>query len=50
MSAYLEALADRVLIYDGAMGTNIQRHHLSAADFGGKSLEGCNDNLVLDSA
>ncbi len=47
MSAYLEALADRVLIYDGAMGTNIQRHHLSAADFGGKSLEGCNDNLVL---
>ncbi len=47
MSAYLKALADRVLIYDGAMGTNIQRHHLSAADFGGKSLEGCNDHLVL---
>ncbi|MDQ6887187.1 MAG: methionine synthase [Gemmatimonadota bacterium] len=29
------------------MGTNIQRHHLSADDFGGKALEGCNDNLVL---
>jgi len=46
-SAYLDALQARVLIYDGAMGTNIQRHHLSAEDFGGKSLEGCNDHLVL---
>jgi 5-methyltetrahydrofolate--homocysteine methyltransferase len=36
-----------VLIYDGAMGTNIQRHKLSAADFGGPALEGCNDFLVL---
>src|SRR6476661_4333873 len=46
-SAYLDALDRRVLIYDGAMGTNIQRAGLSPADFGGKSLEGCNDNLVL---
>ena len=46
-SAYLDAIRDRVLVFDGAMGTNIQRHHLSADDFGGKSLEGCNDNLVL---
>jgi 5-methyltetrahydrofolate--homocysteine methyltransferase len=46
-SPYLEALKRRVLIYDGAMGTNIQRYNLSAEDFGGKALEGCNDNLVL---
>ncbi|HXF25211.1 MAG TPA: homocysteine S-methyltransferase family protein, partial [Gemmatimonadaceae bacterium] len=46
-SAYLSALADRVLVYDGAMGTNIQRYHLTPDDFGGKALEGCNDNLVL---
>ena len=46
-SAYLDALARRVLIYDGAMGTSIQRYSLGADDFGGKSLEGCNDNLVL---
>jgi 5-methyltetrahydrofolate--homocysteine methyltransferase len=46
-SAYLDALAERVLVYDGAMGTNIQRHHLTAADFGGPALEGCNDHLVL---
>ncbi|MDQ6737442.1 MAG: homocysteine S-methyltransferase family protein, partial [Gemmatimonadota bacterium] len=46
-SAYLDALAERVLVYDGAMGTNIQRFHLGPEDFGGTSLEGCNDNLVL---
>src|SRR3954468_16771026 len=46
-SSYLEALNRRVLVYDGAMGTNIQRYNLSADDFGGKALEGCNDNLVL---
>jgi len=44
---YLQAIADRVLIFDGAMGTNIQLHHPTAEDFGGKSLEGCNDHLVL---
>jgi 5-methyltetrahydrofolate--homocysteine methyltransferase len=46
-SRYLDELERRVLIYDGAMGTNIQRHNLSAEDFGGKALEGCNDHLVL---
>ncbi|HJU69962.1 MAG TPA: methionine synthase [Gemmatimonadaceae bacterium] len=46
-NTYLEALANRVLIYDGAMGTNIQRYKLTAEDFGGRDLEGCNDNLVL---
>src|SRR5687768_5296020 len=46
-STYLQALSNRVLIYDGAMGTNIQRYKLTAEDFGGKDLEGCNDHLVL---
>ena len=46
-SPYLRALEDRVLIYDGAMGTSIQRFNLTPDDFGGKALEGCNDNLVL---
>ncbi|HUF66354.1 MAG TPA: methionine synthase [Gemmatimonadaceae bacterium] len=44
---YLSALRSRVLVYDGAMGTNIQRHNLTAEDFGGPQLEGCNDHLVL---
>src|SRR5688500_18504754 len=44
---YLRELARRVLIFDGAMGTSIQRFHPTTDDFGGKSLEGCNDHLVL---
>src|SRR5437660_10226776 len=47
MSQFLDALAQRVLIYDGAMGTNIQRYQLSAEDYGGQATEGCNEYLVL---
>src|SRR5581483_3146088 len=47
MSKFLDALAQRVLIYDGAMGTNIQTYQLSAEDFGGPATEGCNEYLVL---
>ena len=46
-SPFLDELARRVLIFDGAMGTNIQRHALGPADFGGAAYEGCNDHLVL---
>jgi len=46
-SPYLQALAERVLVFDGAMGTSIQRYELTAADFGGDALEGCNDYLVI---
>ncbi|MEK9145404.1 MAG: homocysteine S-methyltransferase family protein, partial [Elusimicrobiota bacterium] len=40
-------LRERVLVLDGAMGTALQAESLSAADFGGAALEGCNENLVL---
>jgi 5-methyltetrahydrofolate--homocysteine methyltransferase len=42
-----DLLAERILVLDGAMGTAIQARNLSADDFGGVSLEGCNENLVL---
>jgi 5-methyltetrahydrofolate--homocysteine methyltransferase len=42
---FREAIARRVLVFDGAMGTQIQRHQLKAAEYGGK--EGANDLLVL---
>ncbi|HLJ48397.1 MAG TPA: methionine synthase [Bryobacteraceae bacterium] len=45
--ALLDALESRILVLDGAMGTMIQRQNLTADDFGGAALEGCNDNLVL---
>ncbi|HLT21190.1 MAG TPA: homocysteine S-methyltransferase family protein, partial [Thermomicrobiales bacterium] len=44
---YLDAIAERVLIYDGAMGTSIQALNLAAEDFGGERTEGCNDYLVI---
>jgi 5-methyltetrahydrofolate--homocysteine methyltransferase len=47
MSKFLEALAQRVIIYDGAMGTTIQSYQLTAQDYGGEATEGCNEYLVL---
>jgi len=47
MSSYLEAVNERVVIFDGAMGTGIQARGLTADDFGGEHLEGCNELLVV---
>jgi 5-methyltetrahydrofolate--homocysteine methyltransferase len=44
---YLDALEQRVLIFDGAMGTSLQQQQLSAEDFGGGQYNGCNDYLVI---
>lgn len=44
---YLSALSERVLIYDGATGTNLQLQNLQASDFGGANFEGCNEILVV---
>jgi len=33
-------------VLDGAMGTMLQQRNLTAQDFGGAALEGCNENLV----
>src|SRR4029453_1742137 len=41
------ALAERILVLDGATGTAIQAMNLGPDDFGGSDLEGCNENLVL---
>jgi 5-methyltetrahydrofolate--homocysteine methyltransferase len=47
VSTFLDALAQRILIYDGAMGTNIQRYQLTAEDYGGQATEGCNEYLLM---
>ena len=47
MGSFLDAVADRVIIYDGAFGTGIQQRGLTADDFGGEALEGCNEYLVI---
>jgi 5-methyltetrahydrofolate--homocysteine methyltransferase len=46
MDALKRLLKERILILDGAMGTALQDLSLGPADFGGASLEGCNENLV----
>jgi 5-methyltetrahydrofolate--homocysteine methyltransferase len=45
--SYLAALADHVVVFDGAMGTSVQTCHLGPIDFGGEKLNGCNDYLVI---
>ncbi len=44
---YLEALQDRVLVFDGAMGTALMELDLTDDDFGGTAYSGCNEALVL---
>ncbi len=49
-SLFLERLhsSDRpVIVFDGAMGTNLQVQNLTAEDFGGAEYEGCNEYLVM---
>ncbi|GIV95666.1 MAG: methionine synthase [Herpetosiphonaceae bacterium] len=47
MKPYIEELQRRVLVYDGAMGTSIDRFNLSAEDYGGERTFGCRDYLVI---
>ncbi|MBN2118309.1 MAG: methionine synthase [Anaerolineales bacterium] len=44
---YLDALAQKVLVFDGAMGTSLQVQNLTAEHFGGEQYNGCNDFLVI---
>src|SRR5262244_3919143 len=45
MKSFLDTVRERVVIYDGAMGTQIQERHPSLDDFWGK--ENCSEVLVL---
>src|SRR4051812_32722798 len=47
LSPIERALNERILVLDGAMGTAIQNRNLTADDFGGPDLEGCNEYLVI---
>jgi 5-methyltetrahydrofolate--homocysteine methyltransferase len=45
MATYLDAIRERVVIFDGATGTNLQMRELTADDYGGAELEGCPEIL-----
>jgi 5-methyltetrahydrofolate--homocysteine methyltransferase len=47
MTTLTQLMAEKILILDGATGTALQKMNLTAADFGGPALEGCNEHLVL---
>ncbi len=43
----LEILKHTVLVFDGATGTSLQTQNLTAAEFGGENLAGCNEFLNI---
>ena len=46
-TGYLETVNERVVVFDGAFGTYVQDQNLTADDFGGQHLEGCNELLAI---
>ena len=46
-SRFLDTVRQRVLLFDGAMGTQLQDRELGPDDFGGQRWEGCNDYLSI---
>ena len=47
MTNFLDTLKERIVVFDGAMGTNLQVQNLTLDDFGGLRFEGCNENLLV---
>jgi 5-methyltetrahydrofolate--homocysteine methyltransferase len=47
MPNLLDTLKERIVVFDGAMGTNLQVQNLTLDDFGGPLFEGCNENLLV---
>ncbi|HEY6953271.1 MAG TPA: homocysteine S-methyltransferase family protein, partial [Bacteroidota bacterium] len=44
---FLDILREKVVVFDGATGTHFQGQNLTAEDFGGEKLAGCNEHLVI---
>lgn len=47
MPSFTDMLREKILVFDGATGTHLQGQHLTADDFGGEHLNGCNEVLVV---
>ncbi|HYE16100.1 MAG TPA: homocysteine S-methyltransferase family protein, partial [Pyrinomonadaceae bacterium] len=47
MADFLKTLNERVVVFDGAMGTNLHAQDLSVDDFGGPQFEGCPEYLLV---
>ncbi len=45
--SFLDILKEKVVVFDGGMGTTVQTQNLTADDFGGEQYSGCNEYLVI---
>jgi len=43
---FLELLKEKVVVFDGAMGSNLQSQNLTIEDWGGANFENCSENLL----
>jgi 5-methyltetrahydrofolate--homocysteine methyltransferase len=43
---FLDLLKERVIVFDGAMGSNLQSQNLTIEDWGGANFENCSENLL----
>ncbi|MBX7055333.1 MAG: methionine synthase [Pyrinomonadaceae bacterium] len=46
MTAFLDLLKERIVVFDGAMGSNLQGLDLTIDDWGGPNFENCSENLL----
>ncbi|GIU80949.1 MAG: methionine synthase [Acidobacteria bacterium] len=46
MSDFLKLLNEKIVVFDGAMGSNLQSQNLSLEDWGGAQFENCSENLI----
>src|SRR5436190_16014798 len=46
MKTFLELLKEKIVVFDGAMGSNLQALDLSIDDWGGPNFENCSENLL----
>src|SRR5947209_19640930 len=47
MKTFLETLKQRIVVFDGAMGTNLHAQDWSVDDYGGPQFEGCPEHLLI---
>jgi 5-methyltetrahydrofolate--homocysteine methyltransferase len=47
MASFLDTLKERIVVFDGAMGTNLHAQDLSVDDYGGPQFEGCPEHLLI---
>src|SRR5437588_7493817 len=46
-SSFLDTLKERIVVFDGAMGTNLHAQDLTVDDYGGPQFEGCPEHLLI---